>query len=86
MKKLRLAVDQLAVESFSSTDAPTERGTVQGNDGTLYAGCAYTGDRFDLQCRSVDIYCGPTEYYALTCDATSQKCCNPTGLYLCGGS
>jgi hypothetical protein len=86
MKKLRLAIDQLTVESFSSTDVPTDRGTVQGNDNTLYVGCAYTTDRFELQCRSVGINCGPTEYYSLTCDATAYKCCNPTGVYLCGSS
>jgi hypothetical protein len=86
MKKLRLALDQLTVESFASTDMPADRGTVEGHDGTYYAGCGYTADRYDIQCRSVGIQCGPTEYYAFTCDATSQKCCNPTGLYLCGSA
>jgi len=84
MKKLRLAIDQLSVESFPSTNAPTGRGTVQGNDATLYAGCAYTGDRYDIQCHSVGVECGPTEYFAFTCEATAGKCCVPTGLYLCG--
>lgn len=84
MKKHRLAIDQLAVESFCSTDVPAGRGTVQGNDGTLYAGCGFTNDRFDLQCRSVEIQCGPTQYYALTCVATAAQCCNETGAYLCG--
>jgi len=84
MKKLRLDVDQLTVESFSSIDVPASRGTVEGNDGTYYAGCGYTADRYDIQCRSVGIYCAPTQYYALTCDATRGQCCNPTGLYLCG--
>lgn len=82
MKKLKLEIDQLDVESFPSADVPTDRGTVEGNE-TLYAGCGYTNDRFNIQCRSVGVYCGPTDYYALTCDATSQRCCDPTGLYLC---
>jgi hypothetical protein len=84
MKKLRLDIEQLNVESFASAEAPDDRGTVQGKEATLYAGCGYTNDRFDIQCRSVGVYCGPTEYYNATCVATAALCCNETGVYLCG--
>jgi hypothetical protein len=86
VKKLRLSIEQLDVESFPSADVPEDEGTVQGNEATIYPGCEYTADRYDIQCRSAGAYCAPTEYYSLTCVATAEKCCNETGLYLCGGS
>jgi hypothetical protein len=76
MKKLKLNVLQINVESFASSPA-TERsqGTVRGHEATLYAGCEYTTDRFDAACASIGIICGPSDYYSLTCDITSRRLC-----------
>jgi hypothetical protein len=78
VKKLKLALEHLAVESFPSTEVPDSRGTVEGN-GTYYAGCQYTTDRYDIGCHSGgDVQCAPTQYYMLTCDITSRRmCCQP---------
>lgn len=59
MKKLKLAIDQLAVESFPSTDVPEERGTVRGNDVTNFD-CEPTTDRYDRNCASEILSCMQT--------------------------
>lgn len=53
MRKMKLDVDQLAVESFSIKDGDTDgRGTVHGNQNTrfcsAFASCA--GNTCDLSC------------------------------------
>lgn len=43
MKKLKLEIETLKVESFDATAAePNDRGTVQGRDSTSDSGTAYT--------------------------------------------
>lgn len=43
MKKMRLEIDELAVESFPTAVAPDmSRGTVKGNDATLALTCPAT--------------------------------------------
>jgi len=54
MKKLKLAVDDLQVESFHSVQTPAPKGTVRGNDIATF-GCEPTTDRYDRNCAS-EIY------------------------------
>jgi hypothetical protein len=61
MKKLKLAVDDLQVESFHSVDTPALEGTVRGNDATLLD-CEPTKDRYDRNCASSIDVCGPTRH------------------------
>jgi len=53
MRKMKLDMDRLAVESFSVVDGGADaRGTVQGNAATLRLCSAFTcgGDTCDLSC------------------------------------
>lgn len=83
MKKLR--IEELAVESFPTTDAPAEQGTVQGHQVTMACGGpthdnAYTCDWFYT--------CQPTCDFIYTCQNTcNQQTCvhDPScpGFYTC---
>jgi hypothetical protein len=62
MKKLKLNVDTLVVESFRSTDAPeASRGTVQAHEPTFQLGCQNTAE---LTCAFT---CGRVESCQLFC-------------------
>jgi hypothetical protein len=56
MKKLRLDVEDLAVESFATADGADERGTVRGHEAT--EGCAVTESC--TNCTYDDTICGLT--------------------------
>lgn len=59
MKKLKLALDALQVESFRSIDTPAAAGTVRGNHVTPFD-CQPTTDRYDRNCASQILSCLPT--------------------------
>lgn len=86
MKKMKLALDDLAVESFAPADGAESRGTVQARDSAwhtdecyscgVYTGCDFTG------CES-EFPCGATEAcYTATC-VGYQTC---EGMPTCGGT
>lgn len=56
MKKLKLAVDDLHVESFHSASTPALEGTVRGNAITTFD-CEPTTDRYDRNCASKILSC-----------------------------
>jgi hypothetical protein len=63
MKKLTLQLDDLRIESFSTTGAPRERGTVVGEEQcTCPTACSCPG------CPTCDASCNGT------CDATCNGC------------
>ncbi len=71
MNKLRLNLDDLAVESFATTpDRPAEGGTVFGQQCTCYTQCTCPG------CPTCDASCNGT------CGGTCDASCNGT----CGGT
>ena len=74
MKKLRLDLDDLAVESFDTTQAQREKGTVFGEQCTCQTACTCPG-------------C-PTCYDSCngTCGDTCAASCNGTCDYSCGGT
>lgn len=56
MKKLKLKVDELQVESFRSIGTPIPAGTVRGNAITTFD-CEPTTDRYDRNCASEILSC-----------------------------
>ncbi|HEX2203286.1 MAG TPA: hypothetical protein VHG91_08310 [Longimicrobium sp.] len=45
MRKVRLAIDELAVESFDAGDGAGKGGTVRGHDASLYLPCNSDGSQ-----------------------------------------
>jgi hypothetical protein len=75
MKKLKLDLEDLAVESFATTPEPrAEGGTVFGQQCTCYTQCTCPG------CPTCDASCNGT--CGGTCGGTCDASCNGT----CGGS
>jgi hypothetical protein len=58
MKKLKLSVDTLKVDSFRPTQTEAVRGTVQGNEPTHYGSC---------YCYTIDMTCPNTCQYVESC-------------------
>jgi hypothetical protein len=55
MKKLTLKLDELRVETFTTTGQSAERGTVQGHHGPLHE---QRGTVYDVTCRNIGT-CNP---------------------------
>ncbi len=55
MKKLKLVLDHLKVESFSSTEIPADRGTVRGHTGEATCGSCQTTIN-DMDCWQYSVY------------------------------
>lgn len=55
MKKLRLVLDRLKVESFSSSAIPSPRGTVRGHTGEATCGSCQTTIN-DVDCYQYSVY------------------------------
>ncbi|MBB4637878.1 hypothetical protein [Longimicrobium terrae] len=71
MKKLTLQLDDLRIESFSTTGAPRERGTVVGEEQcTCPTACSCPG------CPTCDASCNGT--CGGTCDASCYGTCGDT--------
>ena len=78
MAKMKLELDTLAVDSFDTTAAEKERGTVFGEQCTCYTNCTCPG------CYTCDNTCPATCAY--TCDDnTCAASCNGT-CDGCGGT
>lgn len=75
MKKLKLDVEDVSVESFSTAQAPAEpRGTVRAA-----AGCTYAAS---CLCPSAYYYCGDGYQTLYSCDYSKEQPC-VTSLYQC---
>lgn len=79
MKKLRLALDEIAVESFEVADAEKARGTVHGHHPTAWGTCTCECSA-DTEC--VDgswhpLSCGPTDCNDTACDMFCPNTWNP---------
>lgn len=58
MKKIRLDVDALRVETFETDRAAADRGTVRGHDDASGQSCPYECTRYEPTCRAP--LCGAT--------------------------
>jgi len=70
MKKFRLELDDLRIDSFSTTPAQAPKGTVFGEQCTCYTNCTCPG------CPTCDRSCNGTCY--ASCNATCDASCNGT--------
>jgi len=76
MKKLRLAVDTLRVESFRIDAVAPAAGTVRGNDKTAdFDSCGCSADFHTQCCTAADPTCGT--------EATCLTSCNAGGPCTC---
>ncbi|HEX8244659.1 MAG TPA: hypothetical protein VF541_14230 [Longimicrobium sp.] len=76
MKKLKLAVDTLAVESFRIDGGAATPGTVRAHDKTLqYDTCGCSADYNTQCCTAADPTCGT--------EATCRTSCNAGGPCTC---
>lgn len=76
MRKLKLAVETLAVESFPTGSEPAAAGTVRAYDKTLqYDTCACSADYHTQCCTAADPTCGT--------EATCLTSCNAGGPCTC---
>jgi hypothetical protein len=83
MRKLKLDLEDLAVESFATTAEPRrESGTVFGQQCTCYTQCTCPGcPTCDASCNGT---CGGT--CGASCNGTCGDTCNcPTADYTCNG-
>jgi hypothetical protein len=76
MKKTRLDLDSLSVESFDTTAAPEGRGTVHGNADTFQSYCSDGRTCID----TCDYTCNQ---YNATCGSTCVGSCEPSGCGTC---
>ena len=89
MKKLALRLEDLRIDSFSTTPVEKEKGTVFGEQCTCYTNCtcpgcptcyASCGGTCDASCNgSCGASCGGT------CDVSCDYSCGGTCDYSCGG-
>ncbi|HEX8318933.1 hypothetical protein [Longimicrobium sp.] len=77
MKKLRLQLEDLRIDSFSTTPVEKEKGTVFGEQCTCNTACSCPG------CPTCDASCNGT--CAATCDASCNGTCDYS-CNTCGGS
>lgn len=77
MKKLRLTLEALEVESFSTLAHPGQRGTVQGRASIgSYTDCCPPSASVELACLCASIEMNQT------CETT----CNPNQCHTCNGA
>jgi hypothetical protein len=94
MKKFRLELDDLRIDSFSTTPAQAPKGTVFGEQCTCYTNCTCPGcPTCDASCNGTcDASCNGTCYTGCRCPVeTDYGSCAGTcdgscdGGYTCGG-
>jgi hypothetical protein len=74
MRKLKLDLATLRVESFAADEAATRRsGTVQAQS------FVPTGDPFATSCEVATPYCQPTDFHVDTCGNSCVNMCFETG-------
>jgi len=81
MNKLRLQLEDLVIDSFSTTPAHREKGTVYGEQCTCPTACTCPG------CPTCDASCGGT--YGASCNGTCDASCGGgcgTFDYTCDGT
>ena len=77
MRKLRLELDDLQVDTFQTTSAPGRRGTVAANSGTAYTVCwGLCGGETD------GAFCGGGDFTAI-CDTEYTNCGDRTCAETC---
>ena len=79
MKKLALRLEDLRIDSFSTTEVRREKGTVYGEQCTCYTQCTCPG------CPTCDASCGGTCDAACNTGNTCDFSCGGTCDYSCGG-
>jgi len=86
MNKLKLRLDDLHVDTFQTTSAPKQKGTVFGEQCTCYTQCTCPGcPTCYASCNgSCDASCNGT--CAASCDATCGGSCDWTCDNTCGDS
>ena len=83
MKKLRLHLEDLSIDSFATTYVKREKGTVYGEQCTCPTACTCPG------CPTCDASCGGASCAATcaaSCYGTCDASCNGTCDYTCGGN
>lgn len=82
MKKLSLHMDDLAVESFTTTSVAGTQGTVRGfGDST---GCSYGGADYTACARTCQFECGESGECTPTCPGgTTGSGSDPSGGAIC---
>ena len=75
MNKLKLKLDDLRVDTFQTTPAPKEKGTVFGEQCTCYTQCTCPG------CPTCDASCNGT--CDASCNGTCDASCNGTCGWTC---
>ena len=78
MNKLRLRLDDLTVEGFSTTPAANARGTVHGEQGTWYTYCTCNMPSCDPTCAYTcdDATCPVCPTCEHTCEQTCWETCD----------
>ena len=84
MNKLKLRLDDLLVDTFTTTPVQKEKGTVFGEQCTCYTQCTCPGcPTCDASCNGTcNASCNGT--CAATCDASCNGTCDYTCDYSCG--
>ncbi|HST60737.1 MAG TPA: hypothetical protein VLK84_18700 [Longimicrobium sp.] len=91
MRKLKLSVDQLQVESFHAVEREAQRGTVAGNDSWVLV-CSEGGNSCkgwcsaDTACQTCDASCNGTCYNSCgaSCAGTCGSCACSANMTECG--
>src|ERR1044072_8240282 len=82
MKKFRLQLDDLLIDSFSTTTVRREKGTVFGEQCTCPTACSCPGcPTCDESCNGG---CGPP--CSVSCNGPCDYSCGGTCDYYCGGT
>jgi len=86
MKKLRLQIEDLLIDSFTTTPPEKPKGTVFGEQCTCYTNCTCPGcPTCDASCNGTcDASCNGS--CAATCDASCYGSCDWTCGNTCGDS
>ena len=88
MNKLKLGLDDLQVDTFQTTSAPKQKGTVFGEQCTCYTQCTCPGcPTCDASCNGTcNASCNGT--CAATCNASCEGTCDACGTWggSCGGT
>ena len=83
MNKFKLKLDDLQVDTFQTTTAPREKGTVFGEQCTCYTNCTCPGcpTCYESCNGTCDASCNGS--CAVTCDASCYGTCDWTCDYTC---
>jgi len=90
MRKLRLSMEALQVESFHVVEPETPRGTVAGLSGEWIDSCGLGCSRDDTVCNTCPASCNGTCYNSCgascagTCNASCPASCGCTNYTDCG--